>query len=104
MSREVKRIKAENPEVDHRRAFRMAAGNWARSPTGCQRHLTESGTTQISADQRSMSSVGESNEVSPPQLPESSRVNSASSINLWNGGMTTTKGELQSDFEEFDDQ
>lgn len=103
MSREVKRIKAENPEVDHRKAFRMAAGNWARSPTGCQRPLTEAGTAQISADQQSMSSVGESNEVAPPQLPESTRVNSASSLNTWNG-VATTKADLQSDFEEFDDQ
>lgn len=35
MSREVKRIKAENPKLDHRVAFKQAANNWAKSPHNC---------------------------------------------------------------------
>lgn len=35
MSREVKRIKADNPKLDHRVAFKQAANNWAKSPHNC---------------------------------------------------------------------
>lgn len=35
MSREVKRIKSENPKLDHRIAFKKAANNWAKSPHNC---------------------------------------------------------------------
>lgn len=44
MSQEVKRIKAENPDVDHRKAFKMAASNWARSPTACQKISESNGS------------------------------------------------------------
>lgn len=35
MSQEVKHIKATNPTVDHKEAFKMAASNWAKSPNNC---------------------------------------------------------------------
>lgn len=35
MSQEVKRIKAMDPSIDHKEAFKMAASNWAKSPNNC---------------------------------------------------------------------
>eukprot|EP00210_Caulerpa_lentillifera_P008607 g8211.t1 len=35
MSQEVKHIKAMNPKVDHKEAFKMAASNWAKCPNSC---------------------------------------------------------------------
>lgn len=35
MSQEVKRIKAVDPSIDHKEAFKTAASNWAKSPHNC---------------------------------------------------------------------
>ncbi|GMH40088.1 hypothetical protein BSKO_07992 [Bryopsis sp. KO-2023] len=40
MSREVKRIKSEHPDLDHREAFKQAASNWAKSPNNCSNQRT----------------------------------------------------------------
>lgn len=62
MSQEVKRIKAENPEVDHRKAFKMAASNWARSPTACQKAATEFNHTTNGVELESPGSITGSND------------------------------------------
>jgi len=62
MSQEVKRIKAENPEVDHREAFKMAASNWARSPTACQKATEDRRhAAQQEMESESLGSITDSN-------------------------------------------
>lgn len=38
MRRELKEVIAANPLLDHREAFKIAAGNWMRSPNSCAKH------------------------------------------------------------------
>lgn len=46
MRRELKQIIAANPHLDHRQAFKIAAGNWIRSPTSCTNQKTSVGASE----------------------------------------------------------
>lgn len=53
MRRELKQVIAANPLLDHREAFKIAAGNWIRSPNSCTKHKLSSGSVSKTQHQRS---------------------------------------------------
>ncbi|KAI9141939.1 hypothetical protein BKA69DRAFT_1124402 [Paraphysoderma sedebokerense] len=41
MATEIKKVKAENPGMEHKAAFKMAAGNWKSSPNNPKNKVEE---------------------------------------------------------------
>lgn len=53
MRRELKEVIAANPLLDHREAFKIAAGNWMRSPNSCAKHKLSAESVSMKPHQSS---------------------------------------------------